>query len=381
MFARFPTAEMAPAATRAKLAGLWGTNGRRSIAIHAGALAGVLGAAVLTGLVDQIAQGRYAVFLFFSAVVFVSASLSLSAGLLATATSAWAAFYFFFQPERSWDLTLESGMLCALFFLMNTAISIVTWRAQKAQRRESAAATPATESADPLERSSAVLGMVSHELRNRLTAMSMSTDLLLRQGKRLGEKDTDALIEEIRSDVERLNSVFDNLLSLSRLGSDDAAESEPCSVRPFLRDLLARMARRLEGADVHVVIEPELPLVSAVPTYFEQIVRNLIINARKYGGEDSPVEICAWAPEAHTVCLSVRDHGPGVATSELEKIFDPFYRSPKSATQAAGFGLGLPVSRRMAEEMGGALIARLPADGGLELVLTLPQCVESLVEA
>jgi K+-sensing histidine kinase KdpD len=354
--------------------------GRRALAIHACALAGVAAATLLTALADQVAEGRYAVFLFFSAVVFVSASMSLSTGLLATAASTWAAFFFFFSPERTWTVTAESGVLCALFFVMNTAITVATWRAQRALSARLASAH-VEESSDALEWNTAVLGMVSHELRNRLTAVSMSADVLLTQGKRLGEKETDDLIEEIRSDVERLNGVFDNLLALSRIGSNQEVETEPCSVRPFMSDLLTRMARQLQGTEVHTAIAADLPHVSAVPTYFEQIVRNLILNAQKYGGANSTIEVCAWLSEAHTVCLSVRDHGPGVSPAELESILDVFYRSPAAASHANGFGLGLPVSRRMAEAMGGALTARLPADGGLEMMLTLPEFAESLLEA
>lgn len=279
----------------------------RGVAIHVGALAGVIIATVLTGLIDGIV-GPYAVFLFFSAVVFASASLSLSAGLFATATSTVAAFFFFFQPEQTWQVTWTSGSLCGLFAIMNASITLITAYLRGPAFARAAPLAPMPNEDELLDRSSQLLGMVSHELRNRLAAMSMSSDLLLKQGKRLGEQDTEAIIEEIRSDVDRLQMVFDNLLALSKLGSGHGPEMERCSLGPFGRDLIARMSRRLEGLEVAVAIDPELPLVSAVPTYLEQILRNLLINAKKYGGGRQPVELRTWYT-AQEVCISVRDHG------------------------------------------------------------------------
>jgi signal transduction histidine kinase len=104
-------------------------------------------------------------------------------------------------------------------------------------------------------------------------------------------------------------------------------------------------------------------------TYVEQIIRNLVGNAIKYGPRDGTVIVRA-AAEDGAIVVRVLDEGPGIAPGEANRVFDLLYRSPATAAQAAGSGIGLFVSRRLAEAMGGTLLAR-PRRKGSEFVLRL----------
>jgi two-component system sensor histidine kinase KdpD len=103
----------------------------------------------------------------------------------------------------------------------------------------------------------------------------------------------------------------------------------------------------------------------------EQVLRNLLTNADKYSPADSPVEIAVHA-RGDEVDISVLDRGPGIAPEETEIIFQRFYRSDRTATQAAGIGLGLTVCKRLTEAQAGRIWARLRDGGGLEVGVTLP---------
>jgi len=110
-------------------------------------------------------------------------------------------------------------------------------------------------------------------------------------------------------------------------------------------------------------IEPGLPVVTVCETSVQQVVRNLISNAAKYGlGE--PIEVAvASDPEHKGVVTTVLDRGDGVPTQEIEALFRPFYRSTRTARTASGTGLGLYVCRGLIEAMGGRIWAH-PRDGG-----------------
>jgi signal transduction histidine kinase len=101
----------------------------------------------------------------------------------------------------------------------------------------------------------------------------------------------------------------------------------------------------------------------ADPTYLEQVVRNLLANAAKYGGQGTEVDVVVeYRGESDEVAVCVRDDGPGIELHEAERLFDLFYRSPNTATATTGAGIGLFVCARLVRAMGGRVWARpLPA--------------------
>jgi two-component system, OmpR family, sensor histidine kinase KdpD len=111
--------------------------------------------------------------------------------------------------------------------------------------------------------------------------------------------------------------------------------------------------------------------VAAEPNYLEQILQNLISNAIKYSPPGSPIDIQARREEG-CVAISVLDRGSGIAPEEMERIFEPFFRSSSTAGQAAGIGLGLSVCKRLVDAQGGELWARPREGGGTEIGFSLP---------
>jgi signal transduction histidine kinase len=113
-----------------------------------------------------------------------------------------------------------------------------------------------------------------------------------------------------------------------------------------------------------------LPPVAAEETYLEQIVRNLLANGAKYGG-DGPIVVRA-SDEGTAVRITVSDTGPGFPEEEGDKLFELFYRSPALARTASGAGIGLFVSRQLIGAMDGRMWAANRPGGGSEFGFEVP---------
>jgi two-component system sensor histidine kinase KdpD len=112
------------------------------------------------------------------------------------------------------------------------------------------------------------------------------------------------------------------------------------------------------------------PTVVADPVYVEQTLRNLLSNAAKYAGPSSHVEIDVAATDDE-VLVRILDDGPGIEAEEADRVFDLFYRSPTTARDTAGAGIGLFVCARLVQAMGGRIWARPRATGGAEFGFAL----------
>ena len=106
-------------------------------------------------------------------------------------------------------------------------------------------------------------------------------------------------------------------------------------------------------------------------TAIAQVLRNLLSNAAKYSPLGGRVSVVVQE-DPDGVAVVVRDEGPGIDPSEAERIFDPFYRSPSTARLASGAGIGLYVSRRLVDAMGGRIVASSVEGGGGEFRFVLP---------
>ena len=132
---------------------------------------------------------------------------------------------------------------------------------------------------------------------------------------------------------------------------------------------------RWPGVSFQLRIASGLPTVSADPTYVEQVVRNLLANAAKYGGLESAVVIEADRGDGE-VLVRVLDDGPGFPIEERDRLFELFYRSARTAATAGGAGIGLFVCARLVAAMGGRIWAEPRPTGGAEFGFALPKLIE-----
>jgi signal transduction histidine kinase/CheY-like chemotaxis protein len=211
------------------------------------------------------------------------------------------------------------------------------------------------------------LAEVGHELRTPMQAIQGLLDLA---AERPGEID----VGEIREVFGSLRTVVDDLIELGALGAE-----APLNVRPT--DLASLLGSELALVQ-EVAREKGLSLSSNLAglqgQYFEvdpdrlrQVVRNLLSNAVKYTDHGSIVLHASVGEGAGaTVRLAVEDTGPGIPEERISHLFEPFDRAGRQ--DAKGLGLGLLLSRRIAERMGGSLTAANRLEGGARFVLSFP---------
>ena len=220
----------------------------------------------------------------------------------------------------------------------------------------------------------AFLGILSHELRTPITTIYGGTRVLSRTG--LSEETRREVSEDISAEAERLHRLVEDLLVLARTERGTlSAGADPVLVQHLIPGIVESEGARWPDTKFELRISPNLPTVSADPTYVEQIIRNLVGNAAKYSPSGATVTVQAEQVDGF-VDLRILDEGPGIASDEVDRLFELFYRSPTTAAQSAGAGIGLFACRALVEAMGGRIWASPRPTGGAEFGFSLPVLVE-----
>lgn len=227
------------------------------------------------------------------------------------------------------------------------------------------------------ERRAAFVSSVTHELRTPLTTFRLYSGLL--EAGMVPAAEVPGYHATLRREADRLTHLVENVLAYARLERGrHAARLAAVSVGDLLDQATARPAERATQAGCEWRLEADDATcrlaVTTDPAAVEQVLFNLVDNACKYarGSRPAAIEVTA-SPRGRSVAIAVRDHGPGVAAREATRLFEPFRKSAREAAEgAAGVGLGLALSRRLARQMGGDLTCEPPADGGARFVLALP---------
>jgi two-component system sensor histidine kinase KdpD len=216
---------------------------------------------------------------------------------------------------------------------------------------------------------SGLLSAVSHDLRTPLAAIT-GAGTMLRDEEALEPGLRRELVETVCDEAERLERLVSNLLDMTRL---DSGAVEPrrewVPLVEVIGSALTRLERRLGARPVTTTIADDVPLLSIDPVLVEQLFVNLLENAAKYTPPGSPVELRA-AREGGTLVVEVADRGPGLPPGAEERVFERFFRG--GDTSVRGVGLGLPISRAIAQAHGGRLAAANRPGGGAVFRLTLP---------
>jgi signal transduction histidine kinase len=236
---------------------------------------------------------------------------------------------------------------------------------ERSTRQELEAAVAQLERGQELR--DAFVGVMSHELRTPVTTIYGAAKLLAKSPRR---PELETLIEDIEEEADRLHRITEDLLVLSRAEHGLVEiRPEPVLVQRLVPSVIAEVRRRHPALDVQVDLAPALPPVAGDEAALRQVLVNLLTNAAKYG-EGTPVRIVAVAT-VDRVRLRVEDQGPGLPASDLEPIFDLFYRSEATSKRAAGTGIGLYVVRQLVLAMGGTVHAYPVEPTGLGFLVEL----------
>ena len=223
-----------------------------------------------------------------------------------------------------------------------------------------------------------MLRAVSHDLQSPLTAVIAAADTLRSPSMNLTSADRAQLLETITLEAGRLERLVRDLLDLSRL---QAGAADPVLELWPVDDLISQALDDLgpAGARVSVSVASDLPAVQVDAGQVHRALANLLENALKFSPPGASVSVRASATRKDVI-IRVVDQGPGIANEELERIFEPFYRSDEGSIR--GSGLGLAIARGFVEANGGRIWAESRPSQGSSFAIALeaapvPAAVES----
>jgi signal transduction histidine kinase len=215
-----------------------------------------------------------------------------------------------------------------------------------------------TKEAETMKLRSALIANVSHELRTPLSMIRLGAETLKR-GSKLSPKDRAEIEDLILREVLHLSHMVENVLDVARMQhrASKALAFTPVSPRDLVTRLLTDYESwvRSKGFAITVsldeAVQPQMWDREAV----SRALLNLIDNAIKYSADEKSIDVILRQTDQHVV-LEVKDRGIGIETSDVARIFDPYYRAQFSDTQTRrGAGLGLTLVRQIVESHGGAV--------------------------
>jgi heavy metal sensor kinase len=223
---------------------------------------------------------------------------------------------------------------------------------------------------EAFDRQARFTGDAAHQLRTPLAAVLGQVEVALRRDR--DPADYRATLAAVAEQVRHLHRLTEALLFLARADAE-AARPDLADVRlaEWLAEYLDRWRAAHPSVQVELAVDGSTGPVRAHPELLAQLLDNLLDNAVKYGPPGGPVQIRVGLRDG-SVEVAVTDAGPGIATEDLPRVFEPFFRS--SAARAAGVrgvGLGLSVARRIAEAMGATLTAASEPGRGSRFVLRM----------
>jgi two-component system sensor histidine kinase KdpD len=252
--------------------------------------------------------------------------------------------------------------------LLTTFANQAALAVEHGQREQERAHAQALVETDRLR--TALLNSVSHDLRTPLSSIKASASSLLDPDIAWNQTDQREFLETIDQESDRLTRLVHNLLDMSRI---EAGALDPQLVETTLAEVIGpvvRLARTKTSQQILVEIPDNLPTILVDPVRVDQVLTNLVDNARRYT-DGKPITIAGRAVDGR-VELRVIDHGPGIPAAERDRIFDQFYRLRRNGRGSDGTGMGLAICRGIVAALDGQISVETTPGGGATFMVSLP---------
>jgi two-component system sensor histidine kinase KdpD len=254
--------------------------------------------------------------------------------------------------------------LTLVAFANQSALAIE--RASLSEQARQAELLRATESLQ-----TALLNSISHDLRTPLVSITGALSSLDEDNGLLNESARRILIENARGEADRLNRLVGNLLNMTRIESSAIKlrlESE--DIQDMIGTALEQLGSRIANRKIQVNVPTGFPLVPMDFALITQVLVNIFENAVKYSPADSTIEVSTELLD-EKVRIKIADHGAGIPSEDLTRVFDKFYRVQRPEN-VSGTGLGLSISKGIIEAHHGNIYASAREGGGTIITIELP---------
>jgi signal transduction histidine kinase len=257
--------------------------------------------------------------------------------------------------------------LQAVLSIIGTAVTLIIgwWAIRLVGEREAQLVENSTMLEARNRELDAFAGRVAHDLRNPLNTINMATLTLAHE-----VRSDDIAVPILRRGVKRMDALIQDLLVLSRLGTQTAETCNPAKVVEEIHEDISALLMR-EGGILRVDVVPAY--VRSSQGLLRQVLWNLVDNAVKYRRPEVSVLVeLLGSANKDSYELRVSDNGMGLSADEMTKVFEPLYRSPRSITQVPGTGLGLSIVKRVVEASGGTIAVESGIGKGTSFIISLP---------
>jgi two-component system sensor histidine kinase KdpD len=227
---------------------------------------------------------------------------------------------------------------------------------------------------------STVLDSLAHAYKTPLTAIRAASSGLAEMGKLSpAQAELVALIDE---QANLLNELTTRLLTTAHLGAGDAVGTalavrlERVGAAALIEEVMAALGDRSACATIHVELSPSDIALTCDRRLISMLLTQYVDNACKYSDAETPITVRATR-SAGEILISVHSFGAVIPAADRERIFDRYYRSPASATRAAGTGIGLSIAKRAALAHGGSVWVASDESEGTTFFAAIPAGVET----
>jgi two-component system, OmpR family, sensor histidine kinase KdpD len=222
---------------------------------------------------------------------------------------------------------------------------------------------------------STVLATIAHELRGPLTALAASSELLAEDFPRLDPEQVKSILGAMHRRTVWLQSLVENLLAAAIIREGRLQLfRQSLSLTDVLVDVVAVVEPLLaqRGQTLRVRARPHVPEVLADGRRLGQVIINLILNASKFGGPNTTIDVTISA-RGGEVRVTVSDRGPGVSSELAQRLFEPYFRAPAAHGDGKdGVGLGLSIVKSIIEAHGGEVGVTNRRGGGARFWFSVP---------
>ncbi|WP_367331222.1 sensor histidine kinase [Sphingobacterium multivorum] len=214
------------------------------------------------------------------------------------------------------------------------------------------------------------LSVASHELKTPLTILKGLTQLALRSSEK---QDVTPFLVKINTQVQKLQDLISRLLDISKSELDKFDYNfEQLELNNYLKDLEMLLKNLIPAHQFKLITEERPVFINCDRLRLEQVINNLIGNAAKYSNENTTIILTVKTIENGYVNISIADEGIGMNASDLEKVFEKFYRISEVKAHVAGLGIGLYLSSRIVSDHQGKIWAESSIGKGSIFHISMP---------